>query len=75
MILYKSPADSQAVRLLGTQLFPGHKNYLLSAYEQACSKPYSFIVIDLRQEIPENLRVRDDIRVKKDGIVYLPAPR
>jgi hypothetical protein len=73
--LYKSPQDSLQVKTLGQHLFPNKPGFLVSAYELACAEPYSSLIIDLRQEIPDQWRLRDDIRIKEGVICYLPAPR
>lgn len=60
IILLKNPADKLQIQTLGRQIFPGSKHFH-EAYEDATSQPYGYLLIDLTQTTPENLRLRTNI--------------
>ena len=57
---------------LGQQMFPNRKNFLMSSYEAACSEPYSHLLIDLRADTPNHLRLRGRILDEESQDVYVP---
>lgn len=71
-IVYKVVRDSSSLITLNKQIYPGQPKFLLSAYNQATSKPYGYIVIDLNQNTPEELRVISNI-FDREITVYLPV--
>ena len=74
-ILFKNPRDAGQVKYLGNQLFPtkgtGAK-FLGDAYKQATSEPHGYLLLDLKQETPENLRVLSNIFPSEETYCYLP---
>lgn len=72
MVLFASPRDKTQICVLERQMFPGKKNYLIESYEDACSRPYSPLFIDLKPDTPSHLRVRGNILSKECQEVYLP---
>lgn len=72
MILFKNPRDASQIRCLAQQLFPGKINYLLDAYKQATSRPHGYLILDLKQDTPDNLRIVSDILPYSNCFVYLP---
>ena len=57
MFLFKNPRDRQAVTRLAQQAFPGSVQAVKDAYAHATREPYSFLLIDMKQETPENCRL------------------
>lgn len=72
IILMKSPADKLQVTNLGKQLYPGKLPYFQEAYEDACSRPFGYLAIDLSQETPEEYRLRTKIFPGEIHEVYVP---
>jgi len=72
LILMKNPSDRLQVKNLGRQLFPGSKHFE-EAFEDATSKPYGYLLIDLTQTTPENMRLRSNIFPENDGVVVYVA--
>jgi hypothetical protein len=60
-ILYKVVCDSSSLVTLNKQFYLGQPKFLLSAYNQATSKPYGYIVIYLNQNTPEELHFISNI--------------
>jgi len=72
LILMKNPSDRLQIKNLGRQLFPGSKHFE-EAFEDATSKPYGYLLIDLTQTTPENMRLRSNILPEDKGmIIYVP---
>jgi len=72
LILMKNPSDRLQIKNLGRQLFPGSKHFE-EAFTDATSKPYGYLLIDLTQTTPENMRLRSNIFPEKDEmVVYIP---
>ena len=61
MIIFKNPRDSLGMATLARQMYPNNVNYLLESFTDATQKPYGYLMLDLHQLIPENLRVRTNI--------------
>lgn len=71
MILFKNPRDKTQISHLSKQMFPGKNNFMLEAYKNAVSSPYGYLLIDLRQETPDHLRLRTDIFPHQNQVVYI----
>lgn len=69
LILMKNPSDRLQVQTLARQLFPNNTKYFLEAYNDATKEPFSYLLVDLTQSTPEDLRLRTDI-FSKNVIVY-----
>jgi len=68
----KNPSDKLQVKNLGLQLFPGSKHFE-EAFTDATNQPYGYLLIDLTQTTPDNMRLRGNIFPNKDGmVVYIP---
>ena len=53
-------------------MFPDRKKYLLESYNDACSIPYSHLLIDLKADTPDHFRLRGRILDSDTQDVYLP---
>jgi hypothetical protein len=71
MVLFKNPRDAGQIRHLSAQLFPGNVQFLVSAYKQGTSRPFGYLLLDFRQETPDDLRVLSDILPKEEGYCYV----
>ena len=58
-VLLKNPRNTQQVALLGRQL--GMGSALKSAYLDATSKPYGYLVVDLSPKSDEKYRLRSNV--------------
>ncbi len=72
MVLFKNPADKLTVSNLAKQLYPRQGNYFLQAFNDATSKPYGYLLIDMTQTTDDKYRLRTSIFPDETGIVYLP---
>ena len=55
--LFKNPRDRLSITNFARQAFPGKTDFIRESFEDATTKPHSFLLLDLRQETDERLRV------------------
>jgi len=72
IVLFKNPHDSGQFSHLAKQLYPHNSRYALDAYIDATTEPYGYLLLDLRSEQDEDLRLRTHIFSGERQIVYLP---
>jgi hypothetical protein len=66
VVLFKNPRDSSTVAHLGRQM--GKTRFINDAFQQATKdKPFTYLLLDLRSDTKEELRVRYDILDKYPG--------
>lgn len=57
-VLMKNPRDKSQISHLARQLFPENTKFLHEAYKDATSTPYGYLVIDMKLNTPDKVRVR-----------------
>ena len=72
MILFKNPRDNSQIINLATQMYPKNVKVLQDAYKLATADPWSYLVVDLKQNTPDHLRLRGDIFQGRAQTVYIP---
>lgn len=55
--LFKNPRDNTIVTNLAKQMYPGNVRFLTEAYKDATKKPYSYLMIDVKQNTRDKCRV------------------
>lgn len=65
MVLFKNPSDATQIAVIGRQMYPHNPNYLSEVYEKATKRPHGNILIDLRQETPDEFRIRSRVLPKE----------
>ena len=63
LVLFKNPRDKGQVNILARQIFPDKVDHFMQTYDQAMSKPYGYVVIDLHPQTPDHQRLYTDIFV------------
>ena len=71
MVLFKNPRDATQVRVLAQQMYPGEEKYFKDSFKEATSVPYGYLVVDLRQDTPDHLRLRTGLFNKLGQFVYV----
>ena len=61
MALFKNPSDVTQIHTIGRQMYPGSGGFMACANANATKHPYGYLFIDLRQETPNELRVRTHV--------------
>lgn len=74
IVCFKNPRDKQQILHLSKQIFPENPKYIQEAYNDATSKPYGYLLFDLRQTTPDIIRYRTNIFQSdtSSNIVYVP---
>jgi hypothetical protein len=73
MVLFPNLRDAAMISTLGRQIFPRYRNFLESAFEDATTKRYGYIFLDLKAETDNKLRVRSNIFPGEEPVIYRPA--
>ena len=61
IVLFKNPRDKVQAAVMGRQIYPLKGKSFMSVLETATQKPYSYLVIDLQPETPDEYRLRGNI--------------
>ena len=72
--LFKNPRDSSQINTLARQIFPGKQRFLQDAYIKATECPHGYLLIDLTQHTPEELRVMTNIFPVQVFHYFIPLP-
>lgn len=71
MVLFKNPRDASTVTHLARQMYPGNVQYMQEAFSDSTSKPYGYLLVDLKQDTPEHMRLRTNIFPGQFQDVYI----
>ena len=71
LFIFKNPRDASQISHLAKQMYPGHGRFLQEVFKDATSKAYGYLLIDLKQETPEHMRLRTHILPNEVQYVYM----
>jgi len=71
LILYKNPRDKTQISYLARQMYPKNSKFLEEAYHDATKAPHGYLLIDLKQATPDELRVQTNIFPHEEHIFYV----
>ena len=71
MILFKNPRDASQFANLARQMYPKRSQFAIEPYKDATKVPYSYLLIDLRPEQDDDLRLRTNIFPGETHYVYV----
>lgn len=69
IILMKNPRDGAQIMNLARQIFPKKSKRLTEAYDEATKEPYGYIVIDLKPDTPDSMKLRT--RITSEEVAHL----
>lgn len=73
IVLFKNPRDATQVAVLARQMYPGRSQFLIEAFKDATQRPYGYLLIDLKPDTEEKIRVRTNIFPDDEKhYVYVP---
>ena len=72
IVLFKNPRDASQFTNLARQMYPNRSAFAVEAYKDATREPYSYLLVDLRPEQDEDLRLRTNIFPGESQYVYVP---
>ena len=70
MVLFKNVRDASQITNMAKQMYPGNVKYLKSSYENATNKHDGYLLIDLKPDTSDLLRLRTDIFPGEMHYVY-----
>ena len=70
MVVFKNPRDLSQIMAFAHQMYPERTKYLLEVYTAATAQPHGYLVIDMKVETPDILRLRSHIFPGVKQIVY-----
>ena len=70
LTLYKNPRDKSQIMHLARQMCPGKTKAFQEIFNDATSKPYSYLFVDLRPESDDRMRMRTGIFPPDEHYVY-----
>ena len=70
MVVFKNPRDASQITNLAKQMYPGRVKFIQEAFADATSTPYGYLLVDLKQDTPEDLRLRTSI-LPDDVVQYV----
>ena len=73
-MVLKNPRDASQMWHLARQMYPGRAKFVQEAFKDATSVPYGYLLFDLKQDTPEDLRLRTAI-FPDDGVQYVYLPK
>ena len=74
MVVFKNPRDASQLTHLAKQMYPGRVNFVQEAFKGATNVPYGYLLVDLKQDTPEDLRLRTTI-LPDDAVQYVYVPK
>lgn len=70
LALFKNPRDRSQIRTLGLQLYPDKLKEFMECFNDSVSNAYGKLIVDLKQDTPEELRLRTTEPYTDETIVY-----
>jgi len=71
MVLFKNPRDATQFANLARQIYPKRSQFAVEAYKDATREPYSYLLVDLRPEQDDDLRLRTTIFPGETHYIYI----
>jgi hypothetical protein len=73
LVLFKNPRDTSQFSYLARQMYASNYRFAVEAFKDATRQPFSYLLVDLRPEQDEDLRLRTNIFPDESPhYVYVP---
>ena len=72
LVLFNNPIDRQQLVTLARRVYPSPSAMFMKRFEEATSRPYGYLVIDLKSSISEQDRLQTDIFESTDQHAFEP---
>ena len=70
--LMRNPSDQLQICTLARQIMPRSQKRFIDAYNDATSKPYSYLFLDMNPETEDTFRLRANIFPGEEHTIYAP---
>ena len=71
LVVFKNPRDASQIVHLAKQMYPGRVKYMQEAFKSATSEAHGYLLIDLKQDTPDHLRLRTGLFPGDQHVVYV----
>lgn len=72
LVLFKNPRDASQIMHLAKQMYPQSVKFLVEVFRDITSTtPHSYLLVDLKQNTPEHMRLRTNVFPGEIQYVYL----
>jgi hypothetical protein len=71
IVLFKNPRDKSQISFLARQMYPKESKFLEEAYFDATRDAHGYILLDLKQSTPNELRIQTNVFSKFNRIVFI----
>ena len=61
IVVFNSPVDKQPIATLARQMYPTNPKELIRYFDDAVSRPYGYLLLDLKPTTKESMRMRTDV--------------
>ena len=61
VVMFKNPSDVTQTHIIGRQMYPNNSKFLADVNRESTKCAHGYLFIDLRQETPEEYRIRSNI--------------
>ncbi|CAC5384060.1 unnamed protein product [Mytilus coruscus] len=68
LVLFNNPIDRLPVMTIGRQMYPSKSDFYLQKFEESTSRPYGFLLVDLKPGKTESSRLRTDVLQTGNGV-------
>lgn len=76
IVCFKNPRDRAQINYFSKQVYPENPNFIKDAYYNATAEPHGYLLFDLKQNTPEEVRFRSRIFPDDDiNYVYIPTKK
>jgi energy-coupling factor transporter ATP-binding protein EcfA2 len=73
LFLFKNPRDSSFISHLARQIYPNNSKFMIESFQDATRKPFSYLLVDLKQNTDEKLRLIGEFSSEDETkVAYLP---
>jgi hypothetical protein len=73
MVLFKNPRDVSQIMALAHQMYPRRTQFFLESFARATTRPHGYMVIDMKLNTPDILRLRTFIFPGEEQKAYVES--
>ena len=73
MVLFKNSREVSQIMALAHQMYPSRTEFFLEAFARATARPHGYMVIDMKQNMPDILRLRTFIFPGEEQKAYVES--
>jgi hypothetical protein len=73
MVVFKNPRDVSQIMALVHQMYPRRTQFFLEAFARATNRPHGYMIIDMKQNAPDILRLRTFIFPGEEQKAYVES--